>query len=55
MDLDVKLKAVMIGACMLIVSCMFYPIIIKCNVSQDFMFFERQQSGGHGGSGGGGH
>ena len=45
MDLDVKMKAVMIGACMLIVSailsCMY---TFKYVYFQDFMFFEQQNN-----------
>ena len=47
MDLDVKMKAVMMGACFLIVSVTSSSVLTThqylCSL-QDFMFFERQQN-----------
>jgi len=44
MDLDVKMKAVMIGACFLIVSVSVLTTHQYLCSLQDFMFFERQQN-----------
>ena len=45
MDLDVKIKAVLIGACFLIVSIGIVIIDYCLHIfTQDFMFFEQQQN-----------